>query len=65
MDPFQQRASNSGFSDRWTSPSCYFDLPNKSEGDTTCPSCDAKLRLSVEYEPMSVADIITGDEDED
>lgn len=60
--PFEARCSNSGFDDRWTCPGCYEDLDEKRTGHVTCPKCKRLLLLSLEYEPVCVAEIISEDE---
>jgi predicted amidophosphoribosyltransferase len=62
--PFSDRCSNQGFDDRWTCPGCYSDLEGAVRGEMTCPHCEARLDLSVDYEPVSVARLIAGGEDD-
>lgn len=60
--PFQDRCENPGFDDRWTCPACYHDLTGVRAGEATCPSCGSQLMLSVDYQPVSVAQLIAAPE---
>lgn len=60
--PFQDRCKNAGFDNRWTCPGCYADLIGARAGEATCSSCGSRLQLSVDYEPVSVAQLISGPE---
>lgn len=56
--PFSDRCSNPGFHDRWTCPGFYADLDAANPGTVTCSSCGRKVLLSVDYEPVSIAELI-------
>lgn len=61
--PFGTRCCNSGVYSNWTCPGCYKDLASKSEGVETCGNCGREVRLTLEYEPVCVAELVTdGDE---
>lgn len=62
--PFQDRCENAGFDNRWTCPGCYADLIGARAGEATCSSCGSRLQLSVDYEPVSVAQLIAAPEAE-
>lgn len=53
--PFQIKCSNDGHYDQWTCPGCYADLPDKREGETSCPKCNRKLKLTCEEKPTCVS----------
>jgi hypothetical protein len=49
--------------DRWTCPACYADHEG-SDGLTVDCSCGARLKLTIEHEPICVAECIDPDEEE-
>jgi len=55
---FSDRCENPGFYDRWTCPACYVDLEGARPGEAICPACGEKLQLSVDYEPVCVAQVV-------
>lgn len=60
--PLSDKTRNNGFYNRWTCPACYDDLPDKEPGLVTCPSCKARVELTLDYEPVSIATLLTEDD---
>lgn len=54
--------TNPGFDDRWTCPACYAEHEGRLAGRTVDCSCGARLRLSIDYEPVCVATCIDPEE---
>lgn len=65
-DAISDSCSNSaGISDQWTSPCCYADMPNKSEGEYDCPECGRRITCTIDYEPVCTARIADDDGEEE
>lgn len=50
--PLDDSCSNSGFSDRWTSPCCYAEIRETKPGVHLCPECGRRVSCSLAYEPV-------------
>jgi len=56
------RCTNPGMDNYFTCPACYADHEGYLEGTNAVCECGASLRFSVEYQPVAVTEIDTGDE---
>lgn len=55
--------NNAGIDDRWTCPNCYADHVGCFNGETIDCECGAKLKCSIDYEPVCRAECIDPDQD--
>jgi hypothetical protein len=60
--PFETELRNPGHDDRWTCPSCYQDMPNKTQGTLVCPNCKFTIECSIEQQSVCVAKLMTEDD---
>lgn len=56
--------NSAGIDDRWTCPNCYADHLDYSDGDTVDCDCGAKLKLTIEYQPVCHAECVEDDDDD-
>lgn len=51
--------TNPGHDDRWTCPACYADHTGyQLENTTAACACGARIRLTVDYQPVAVSEIV-------
>lgn len=62
--PKDTSISNTGYSDRWTSPCCYAEMGDAGEGVHDCPSCGRKIRCTRDTQPVCTAELVEAEEDE-
>lgn len=53
--------NSAGIDDRWTCPNCYADHYGRHNTKTIDCSCGAKLKCTIEYEPVCRAECIDPD----
>ena len=46
-----RECANTGFQDRWTCPSCLWDLGNVGPGQHVCPSCACTVTCTLRQIP--------------
>lgn len=56
--------TNNGFYDRWTCPACYADHNGHRDDDVIDCDCGARLKLTIEHEPVCRATCIDPEDDE-
>lgn len=59
------RLTNSNVEDRWTCPNCYADHTGSLQDEEVDCDCGARLLLTIEHEPVCVAECIDPEEDQD
>lgn len=57
--------NRAGIDDRWTCPNCYADHEGSLDGKTIDCECGARLKCSIEYEPVCRAECIDPEADEE
>lgn len=58
------RLTNPGVDDRWTCPNCYADHVYQSEDEVIDCSCGARLKLTIEQQPVCVATCVDPEEED-
>ncbi len=57
------RLTNPGFEDRWTCPNCYADHSGYEDTTVDC-QCGARLKLTIDSQPICVATCVDPDLEE-
>lgn len=57
--------NSAGISDCWTCPNCYADHHGSLDDEVIDCSCGAKLKCTIDYEPVCRAECIDPDSDDD